>query len=95
MSDSDILTGRPFGGVCILWNNELNHLVTPYAQFSNRCCTVRLPLDNFTCAIICVYLHDDNYSNVISDEMRDTLDSLEAFIYALNVDCILIGGGGL
>ena len=26
--------------------------------------------------------------------MRDTLDSLEAFIYALNVDCILIGGGG-
>ena len=24
--------------------------------------------------------------------MRDTLDSLEAFIYALNVDCILIGG---
>ena len=24
--------------------------------------------------------------------MRDTLDSNEAFIYALNVDCILIGG---
>ena len=78
--------------MCILWKNDLNHLVTPYAQFSSRCCAVRLSLEKFTCAIICVYLPNDNYSNVVSDEMRDTLDSLEAFICALNVDCILLGG---
>ena len=35
---------------------------------------------------------DDNYANIISDDMQDTKNTLEAFISSLNVDCVNIGG---
>ena len=38
------------------------------------------------------FLPTDNYANIISDDIHDTLNTLEAFISSLNVDCIIIGG---
>ena len=32
-----ILTGRPFGGVSILWSSDLDHAITPISNFCHKC----------------------------------------------------------
>ena len=49
-------------------------------------------MSNFTCTLVCVYLPNDNFANIIFHDMHDTLNTFEAFISSLNGNCIIIGG---
>ena len=92
MQDGVLLNGRPYGGVAIVWHSRLNHTVSIYNHFSTRCCAVCVTLGRFKFALICVYFPTDNFSNSPSEELLDTIDCLETFIYSLDVDGIILGG---
>ena len=92
MQDGVLLNGRPYGGVAIVWHSRLNHTVSIYNHFSTRCCAVYVTLGRFKFALICVYFPTDNFSNSPSEELLDTIDCLETFIYSLDVDGIILGG---
>ncbi len=92
MNDNVVLQGRPFGGVAILWHNKFNYMVTPCKQFSNRCCAIKLNLGGMSCVLACVYFPTDNFSPTASEDLTNTIDELETFIFSLNADCILLGG---
>ena len=42
MDERVLLSGRPHGGVAILWHNDLNAKVTPIAIQSKRLCAVHV-----------------------------------------------------
>ena len=66
-------------------------MVSPYKQFSQRCCAIRV-INDVAYAFICVYFPTDNFTDNPSQELIDTLDSLELFILSLDVDHVIIGG---
>ena len=92
MIDNELLTGRPYGRVAIVWHSKFNNMVSPYKQFSQRCCAKRVVMYDVTYAFICVYFPTDNYTDNPGQELIDTLDSLELFIHSLDVDHVIVGG---
>ena len=80
--------------VFFLWHSKLSNVINVYKQFSTRCCAVRVQLQQLSVALVCVYFPTDNQSVVPSQELVDVIDSLETFIYTLDVDCVILGGGG-
>ena len=40
MCDTKLASGRPFGGVAILWHSRLNKMIKVYKQFSTLLCRV-------------------------------------------------------
>ena len=54
---SGIYRGRPFGGVSILWSQDLNRLVTPVTNFKHkRVVAVELKAEDGHFLIISVYM---------------------------------------
>ena len=93
MSDTELLCGRPYGGVAILWLPHVDVTVVPYPAICNRCCAVKVVTGDVSFAIINVYMPVDNFSsNIIDVELRDTVDNIETFIHSINVDFIVIAG---
>ena len=92
MIDNELLTGRPYGGVTLIWHSKLNNMASPYKKFSQRCCAIRVVMNDVAYAFICVYFPTDNYTDNPSQELIDTLDSLELFIHSLDVDHVIVGG---
>ena len=64
-----------------------------HKQFSIRCAE-RVQLQQLSVALAYVYFPTDNQSVVPSQEIVDVIGSLETFIYTLDVDCVILGGGG-
>ena len=75
------------GGGAILWPSNVNFVVLPCTQFSKRCCTVKVTVNNCSFVLIHVYLPNDNYSyNVVTEELRDIVGSLETFMFNVGAD---------
>ncbi len=56
------------------------------------CCAIKVVIGNVSFVLINVYLPTDNYSANVDNEMRDTVDCIETFIYSLTVDFIVFAG---
>jgi exonuclease III len=54
--DSEVLTGRPYGGVAILWRSDLAAKIAVIDTNSKRVCAVRMESDNFKLLFINVYM---------------------------------------
>ena len=55
-SNSDVLSGRPFGGCAILWRSALNLVALPVATCSSRLCAMQFSNNNIKLLCICVYM---------------------------------------
>src|SRR5664279_5253652 len=62
--DSDILTGRPYGGVAILWRSDLSVAVSVLTTDSRLVCAVRMESDVYKLLFINIYMpyESDDYS---------------------------------
>ena len=56
MNESELLTGRPFGGCAILWKDTLQICVKPIITESNRVCAVSVET-NHVYFILCLYAY--------------------------------------
>ena len=80
-------------GVAILWPSNVNFVVLPCPQFRKRCCAVKVTVNNCSFILINVYFPNDNFSNnVVTEELRDVVDSLETFMLNVDADFIVIAG---
>ena len=52
-----VYRGRPFGGVAICWSSDLNHMISPIANFKHkRVVAAEMKLSNCNVLFICVYM---------------------------------------
>ena len=89
--NSDILSGRPFGGCAILWRSDLSVTVNTLPACSRRVCAIRMANDNVKLLFINVYMPYEG-DDEMSAEFADQLSVVENLIYD-NPDCHVIVGG--
>ena len=92
---SGILTGRPFGGVCISWSPSLDHLISPLSNFRHkRIVGVELKSEEECFLFINVYMPFFN-SSKRAECMTETMDCIamiETMIEAHPLHKVIIGG---
>jgi hypothetical protein len=96
--ESGIYRGRPYGGVSIAWNENLNHVVQPLSNYKhNRIVGVEVRTDIKNLLILCVYMpyHDtrsrDNREACIMETI-DTLSMIENILDDFPNHHVIIGG---
>ena len=87
--------GRPHGGVCIAWSQNLNHLIFPLANYRHkRVVGAELRTENDNFLLLCAYMPFFNASNR-AECMADTIDAismLESIIEEFPCHKIILGG---
>jgi hypothetical protein len=92
--EAEILQGRPYGGVGILFHKRLAPFIQPLPIDSARACGIILKCNmSVKIVLISVYMPCDNYSmhnaNVLYE---DVLDAIESVLSSVDYDhCILCG----
>lgn len=89
--NSDVLTGRPYGGVAILWRSDLSVSVNVLATNSKRVCALRMESDVYKLLFINIYMPYEN-DDFSTNEFADQLFVIED-ICNNNSDCHVIAGG--
>lgn len=89
--NSEILSGRPYGGCAIFWRSGLKLNVSVLKTDSRRVCAVRMSSDKIKLLLVNVYMPYENSDSNI-DEFSDHLFTVERLIVN-NLDCHIIIGG--
>ena len=96
VDNNDILSGRPYGGLGILWHKSLAHKVKicPLRDSkSKRLCAVEFNMDNELLLVLNAYLPNDNFQkHNVSDDFLSVCDEIEVI---LNQHCnhnVIVGG---
>ena len=56
-SSNDVMTGRPHGGVGILWRRNLSHKIKPVNMNHKRLCAIELSLESHKkVLLVCCYM---------------------------------------
>ena len=86
-SSSHFLSGRPFGGVGILFKKSLSPHIKNIVCNSKRVCGILITMhNNFTCMLLSIYMPGNNYS--MSSVRPEFSDTLECIVSLFNtIDC--------
>jgi exonuclease III len=96
IKESELLHGRPYGGVAILWHKKLATSVVKVKDCgSNRLCAVKLKCKQRDVLLVSCYMpNDNNHKTHVSDDFLKETDALECLISRFN-DCSIIVGGDM
>lgn len=89
--NSDVLTGRPFGGTAILWRASLLASVDVPPTSSKRICSIRMVNNTFKILLVNAYMPYEGDGDTSAD-FADQLSEIENLINS-NSDCHVIVGG--
>ena len=95
MDEGQIIRGRPFGGVAIIWSHDLLCKVTPIPCDSKRICAVKVDFGEKSLLLICTYMPCDDRCrnrniNVYNDILNDIVILREIVIdYARRFDGVI------
>ena len=93
MEDADVhRVGRPYGGVAIVWKNNLPMSFVPIETNSQRICAVHVKSDTINCVLASIYMPTDDDTNTNFYIYGDFLYELSSII-ALYDNCDFIFGG--
>jgi len=67
--NSEVLTGRPYGGAATLWRSDLAVSITVIDTNSKRVCAVRVVSDAFKLLFIITYENDDCSTTEFADPL--------------------------
>ena len=91
MNSYDGLSGRPIGGLAVLWKRSLCIDVTPVI-FNDNFLVFKLVRDHTEFAIFNIYLPCDTHSNEASVTFKSILAEIESVLLDLNINnTVLIG----
>ena len=93
MPDPEFITGRPYGGCAILWNNTMICNVEPVSCQSNRLCAVKVELQDLSILLFTLYMPCDtecDANNVLI--YNDVLCEITSLATSMNIDQIICGG---
>ena len=85
-------TGRPFGGVALIWRQSLPIVVTPLHTQSNRLCAAILNIDNVNIIIMSIYMPTNDGSLINQNKFNDVLNEISSILGSYNDYHVLIGG---
>ena len=93
MDESDITrVGRPYGGLAIIWKNNLALSITPIKTINPRLCAVMVKSNNLNIIMCNLYLPCDDNTDVNFDLYGETLYDLINIIDTYRGFDLLIGG---
>jgi exonuclease III len=93
-SMSEILVGRPSGGVAILYRKSMAKYVRHINTSSRRICGIVIQNSQyFSICVVSVYMPCDNYSNVtMNDDYVNVIDDIEYLIHENECNALIICG---
>ena len=94
VSDEELLLGRPYGGLGILWRKSMAASVR-FRTITNtsRACAIEVETHNGTMTLINTYMPvDTQRKNAVSDEFLDTMDKIETFIESCSSSKVVVAG---
>ena len=93
-SKSNLLPGRPKGGVAIMWRKNILHKIKPVFQKNKRVCAIEISLrDAKQILVICCYMPcDNNHRTQVDDEFIDCLDAVHTCMASKPYHAVIIGG---
>ena len=93
MSDTEYITGRPYGGCAILWNNTLICNVEPVPCTSKRLCVVKIELRDTSFLLFTLYMSCDTMCDMDNIHMyEEVLCEITSISTSMNIDKIICGG---
>ena len=98
MDSSQLLSGRPFGGCCILYRKALSTAVRRIFSHSKRFCAISITFNStsvkssFVVLLVCVYLPTDYYNTTSQLAFSESLCELDGLLSAEHFDSIIIAG---
>ena len=98
MDSSQLLSGRPFGGCCILYRKALSTAVRRIFSHSKRFCAISITFNStsvkssFVVLLVCVYLPTDYCNTTSQSAFSESLCELDGLLSAEHFDSIIIAG---
>jgi exonuclease III len=94
VNDSELLSGRPYGGVAILWHKRWDKYVQRVTVIgSRRVCAISYQTEFQKILFICAYMPGDSYSALaVADEFLDVLDCIECLSTRMSDHLLIVGG---
>ena len=92
---SGILRGRPFGGVSLSWSKDLNHVMSPLANYRHkRVVAAELKTENESILFISIYMpfYNSSKREKCLAETKDALSMIELLIDDHPQHLVIIGG---
>ena len=95
IDNTKILQGRPYGGVFIMYRNELSSRCESVKLDTRRACAVKLSGNaNFKLLIVCVYMPcDPQLVNKVNVEYEEVLNRVEGLIQSTDCNGICVVPG--
>ena len=90
METDNINSGRPYGGVAIIWKKNLSGEIVEIPTLSNRLCAVRFSSSKSDLLIFSVYMPCNTNSN--ENEFYDILCDIKSICDSFEDSDVLIGG---
>ena len=92
--DSEVLVGRPKGGLAILWHKSISNICKFVAiPGTTRACALDISLGDENLVVANLYLPVDNQSKTsVSQELIDVFDEVELFVRGCHGKHLIIGG---
>ena len=93
MEQGEFLQGRPHGGCCIAWHDNIACSVSPVITQSRRSCVVKIVSDSISVLLCTMYMPcDTTYGNENQFIFDDILNEIASITDLESVDSIIIGG---
>ena len=92
INDNEILKGRPYGGIAILWHNSLSCDIKKVCIASKRLCGIVIK-GQYNLLLLNCYMPCDNGSkSYVNEEFMQTCDTMELTVARHLAHQVLIGG---
>lgn len=86
-TSTGMISGRPWGGVALLWNKKIFNNVTIVQCDNNRVCGIKVVIGQRSFLVFSVYMPTDSSVNLV--EFTDCLATLSAVVSSEHVECVL------
>jgi len=73
MADDELISGRPYGGCAILWNNSITLKIEPISVLSKRLCVVKVSTSDTVFLLCTVYMPCDSHHKSQDFDMFDDI----------------------
>ncbi|KAF9808552.1 hypothetical protein SFRURICE_002012 [Spodoptera frugiperda] len=89
-TSNGVITGRPWGGVALLWNRKIFNNVSVVRCDNTRVCGIKVVIGQRSFLVFSVYMPTDNTVNLA--EFTDCLATLSAVVASEGVECVYMLG---
>ena len=92
MESNHILSGRPYGGIALLWHKQYDHLIAPVKTASERMVAVQLRSCSGIILVISIYMPTEYGNSEALEDYNMELRYLDGILDAEVYDAVVVLG---